>query len=147
VENDFADGNPGGSAPKGNTNAEIHGGFSNWRKAYDRLDESQRDYVEWKVDIDRERVSESVDIDPERREELLRERAVLRFFKDRSWADLLAVDDTDSGGGRGMMIETQMEYDGETYTVEKSNPAFGAAVRAMGRRRKIATRLGLHERE
>lgn len=147
VENDFADGNPGGSAPKGNTNAEIHGGFSNWRKAYDRLDDPQRDYVEWKVDTEREIVPESVDVDPERREELLRERAVLQLMEDRSWLDLLGVDDTGSGAGRGMMIEGEMEYNGETHTVEKSNPAFDAAARAMARRREIATRLGLHERE
>lgn len=147
VENDFADGNPGGSAPKGNTNAEIHGGFSNWRKAYDRLDDPQRDYVEWKVDTEGEIVPESVDVDPERREELLRERAVLQLMEDRSWLDLLGVDDTGSGAGRGMMIEGEMEYNGETHTVEKSNPAFDAAARAMARRREIATRLGLHERE
>lgn len=147
VENGFADGNPGGSAPKGNTNAEIHGGFSDWRKAYERLDDKTREYVEWKVDIEREIVSESVDVDPERREELLRERAVLGILEDRSWLDLLAVDDDGSGPGRGMVIEDEIEYDGETYTEIKANPAIDASLRASARRRKIASKLRLYERE
>lgn len=56
--NDFAEDNPGGGAPEGNTNSEIHGGFSDWEKAYDRLDESKRAYVDRLITDMRERAKE-----------------------------------------------------------------------------------------
>jgi len=43
--NDHAVDNDGG-APEGNANARIHGGFSDWRKAYDRFDEDTREMID-----------------------------------------------------------------------------------------------------
>lgn len=51
--NNNAVGNSGGGAPKGNFNAGIHAGFSDWRKHYERLwgeakewvDELTEDYI------------------------------------------------------------------------------------------------------
>jgi hypothetical protein len=35
--NDHAEGNPGGRPPDANSNVVIHGGFSDWETAYERL--------------------------------------------------------------------------------------------------------------
>jgi hypothetical protein len=141
VENDFAEGNAGGGAPNGNTNSQIHGGFGDWQNVYERLDDGEREYVEWLINTTRKRVK-ATDIDDERREQLLRERATLRLLLDRVWVDLLSADDG-SGPGRGMIIEEQREQNGETYTVAKANPAWNAETRIRQRKRTIGETLRL----
>jgi len=141
--NNFAEGNPGGSPPTGNINAKSHGAFCDWEKAYDRLDDAQRGYVERIRESFRDHIPECVDIEPERREELLRERQTLRILENRAWVDLLAVNDDGSGPGRGFTVETEQEIDGETYTVKKANPALEAERRARSRIWKISKELRL----
>lgn len=142
VENDFAKGNAGGGAPTGNTNAEIHGGFGDWQNVYERLDDGEREYVEWLINTTRKRVK-ATDIDDERREQLLREWATLRLLSDRVWVDLVCVDNDGSGPGRGMIIEERREHNGETYTVAKANPAWNAETRIRQRKRTIGETLRL----
>lgn len=138
-ENDHAEGNSGGSAPKGNANAEIHGGFSDWKKAYKRLDKDAKAYVDHLREEMRETAKEHApDVDPERRERLIKEKATLSILNRRTMMDSFPGPDT-----RGFAIEEEKEYKGETYTQQKLNPAFNAGHRISERKREIAKELKL----
>ena len=143
-ENDFAEGNAGGGAPEGNTNGEIHGGFADWRKAYDRLDEDTRAYVDDLRDCMRETAKEHApDVPEERRERLLKEKATLSVMWDRAAADTLGTPEDPVDGARGIVLREERELDGDTYTVEKANPAWQAGHSLTVRKRKIAEELRL----
>lgn len=143
--NDFAKGNSGGGAPEGNTNGRIHGGFSDWRKAYDRLDEDARAYVEKLRNDLRERAKEyAPDAPEERRERLIKEWATLSILYQRSSADTVGTPNDPVEGARGLIITEEREHNGETYTVEKANPALDAGLRISARRRQIDKELRLY---
>jgi len=139
--NDFAEDNRGGGAPEGNTNAEIHGGFADWRKAYERLDDETREYVDKMITDMRETAKEHApEVSKERREELLKEKATLSILWRKATFDAFAPEADDA---RGFVVKEDVEHDGETYTVEKPNPAIGATHQHSARKRQIAEELRL----
>lgn len=142
-ENDYAEGNSGGGAPVGNANAEIHGGFSDWKKAYERFDEDTRNHVDRLVEDMLERVAETApDVLAPRRKKLTREWMTLMMLKNRTGADAWCSPDG-SGPGRGFIVEKEISRDGETVTVEGANPALRAEVALSRRQREIAEELRL----
>jgi hypothetical protein len=143
-DNSYAEGNAGGGAPEGNTNAEIHGGFADWEKAYERFDEGTRDYVALLISDMRETAKEHApEVDAERREQLLKEKATLSILWDRAAADTLGTPKDPVEGSRGFVIEERREHGGETYTVHKANPALQAGHSLRSRKREIAKELRL----
>lgn len=141
--NDFAEGNAGGGAPEGNANAEIHGGFSDWRKAYERFDEDTREYVdkiaaEWRA----EAATHAPDVPAETRADLCLEKATTAILERRASADVWAALDG-SGPGRGLVVEKTVTRDGDPVTVEGLNPASRARHALSRRQREIADRLRL----
>jgi hypothetical protein len=146
-ENDFAEGNAGGGAPEGNTNSRIHGGFSDWRKAYERFDDDMKAYVERRVTDLVERVeSHTPDLMPERRERLAREYVVLWKLLDWVMFDVWAgIGENAAEDARGVMLKEDVEIDGETHTVDKPNPALGRDGTLRARRRKIREELRVYE--
>jgi hypothetical protein len=143
-DNSYAEGNAGGGAPEGNTNAEIHGGFSDWRKAYERFDADTRAYVDRMIADMREVAKKHApEVDADRREELLKEKATLSILWRRASFDTFGTPENPTEGARGVVIEEDVEIDGETYTVEKMNPAFEATFQHSGRKRQIAKELRL----
>jgi hypothetical protein len=140
--NDFAEGNPGGRPPENNDNAAIHGGFSDWRTAYERFqaDPDARERIEMLESEYVETASEHAgDLDSDRRERLARELATRRLLKQRAqedvWSDGTETDTDTDANGRGLLIE-----DGDGRTV---NPAHIAAHKHKQRTREIAKELSL----
>lgn len=142
--NDYAEGNSGGGAPESNTNAEIHGGFSDWEKAYERFDGDTRDYVDLLISDMRETAKEHApDLDAERREQLLKEKATLSVLWKRTAVDTLGTPKDPVEGSRGFVIEERREHNDETYVVHKANPALQAGRSIQSRKREIINELGL----
>jgi hypothetical protein len=133
--NDFAVGNSGGGAPPLNVNAEVHAGFSDWEKHYERLwgeakedaDEIAQEYVE---------ISKA-DLPPEVIEEKAREYATLGHM----W--MCVTKDTFE---RGWVLEREETHEptGETYTVHRRNPALRADIAISRRQRELARELRLY---
>jgi len=143
--NDHAVDNDGG-APELNANAEIHGGFSDWRKAYRRFDEETREYVDRiAADWIEEAAEHAPDVGAEERAELASEHATLSMMKQRASADAWCDPDGD-GPARGFVVERDVEIDGDTYTVTKANPALRAEHTLRRRQREIAETLRLYPR-
>jgi len=141
--NAHAEGNPGGGAPEGNANAEVHGGFSDRRKAYERFGEDTREYVDrLATDIQTTADEHAPDVPPDRRERLALEKATLSMLERRASADVWAAVDGD-GPGRGFVVEREIERGGETHTVDRRNPAFRAEIALSRRQREIAKELRL----
>jgi hypothetical protein len=141
--NDFAKGNPGGGAPKGNTNARVHGAWGDWEIAYDRFEGETKEYVDRLVESIQERAAEHApDVDEEKRAELAKEHATLGVLKRLAEKDVWGFI-TDSDTGRGVLVEEERE-DLER-NVEKLNPATKAVRRIVKRRRKIAEELCLRK--
>lgn len=142
-DNDHAVGNNGG-APKGNTNAQIHGGFGDWRKAYNRLDDDDREFVDQlATDMEETAAEHAPHVSADRRERLCLEMATLRLMARQAsedvWCDL-----DGSGSGRGIAVERTVTTDsGDTFTVQKPNPASRASHALRLRERKIAEDLRL----
>lgn len=150
--NDFAENNAGGGAPALNTNAQTANGiWSDWRKVYERLDGDKKEYVE--------RIAESIidssephtpDMDADRRERLAREDAVLRVLKGRVDFDIYAGLDTGgqepAADARGVMVEEEVVVDGESYTIDKQNPALDRRGQVTARQRAIREELRYYER-
>jgi len=140
--NDHAEGNDGG-APELNTNAQVHDGFADWRIAYERFDEETREWVDRiAADMAETAAEHAPDIREETREDLCREKAVLMQLASRASADVWCELDG-SGPGRGITVEREVEHDGETYTVERVNPASRAEYALKRRQREIAKELRL----
>ena len=141
--NDHAEGNPGGGAPNGNANAEIHGGFSDWRKAYERFDDATREFVDKiATDYQHEAAEHAPHIPADERVRLCREIATLSVLGRRARDDVwCGIDGSESG--RGLVVERAVTRDGTTYSVDGLNPASRAAVACSNRRREIAKRLRL----
>jgi len=143
-ENDFAEGNAGGGAPELNTNAEIHGGFGDWEKAYERFDADTRAYVHKLIECMRGEAKEHAPgVDADRRERLLKEKATLSILRRRAAADTLGTPKNPVEGARGLVIEETVDADGESYTVPKVNPAITAETKLSARQREIAKELKL----
>jgi hypothetical protein len=141
--NTYAAGNAGGGAPEGNTNARIHGGFSDWRKAYERFDEDTRAWVDRiAADYREEAATHAADVPAKTRAELCLEMATVSILGRRASADVWAGVDG-SGPGRGLVVEKTVERDGDTVTVEGLNPASRASHALNRREREIAERLRL----
>ena len=141
--NDHAEGNPGGSPPELNTNAEIHGGFGSWLRAYERFDDDTREYVETlAADLRKKAAEHAPDVDAETRAELAREWATLSMMWQRAAADTWCSTGDDAPG-RGFVVEREIEIDGGTYTVKRANPALRAEHTIQNRKREISERLRL----
>jgi hypothetical protein len=141
--NDHAVGNAGGGAPEGNANAEIHGGFGDWRKAYERFDEETREYIDQIAEDYRKVAAEHApEVPAERRAELTLEKATLMMVRRRAAADVFC-DIDGSGPGRGIVVETEVTIEGETHTRETLNPAFRARTAYFNRGFEIAEKLSL----
>jgi hypothetical protein len=137
-DNDFAKDNDGG-APANNSNATIHGGFSDWQTAYERFrkDPAARQRIETLVSAYLHTAQEhATDVDLDRRKELARELATRRVLKQRAQEDVWNDDNTDTDA-RGLLLE---DGDGRGRTV---NPAHNAAHRHSRRMREIAEELSL----
>jgi hypothetical protein len=132
--NDHAVGNPGGGAPELNTNAEIHGGYASWEKAYKRLEGDAKEHVEILCDCMREDM-EATDIPEQRREELIKERATLSILYLRAALDTFE---------RGVLLEEEHEHEGETFTTTKANPTLTRTADIIARKRQIADELELY---
>jgi hypothetical protein len=81
--NSYAENNDGG-APENNSNAAIHGGFSEWQTAYERFqsDPDAGERIEMLVSAYLETASEhAADLERERRKELAREMATRTELK------------------------------------------------------------------
>jgi hypothetical protein len=142
-DNDHAVDNDGG-APEGNANAEIHGGFADWKKAYRRFDDETQEYVDRIAADWRETAAEHApDVDADRRAELSREHATLSILHRRTSADTVAVPDG-SRPGRGFILTEERDIGGETHTVRKANPALRAGSSLSRRQREIAKDLRLY---
>jgi hypothetical protein len=138
--NDFAEGNPGGRPPENNSNAAIHGGFSDWRTAYKRFqtEPDARERIETLESAYLKTASEHADdLDDDRRERLARELATRRLLKQRAQADVWSDGDSDADtDARGLLLE---DGDGS----QKVNPAHIAAHKHKQRTREIAEELSL----
>ncbi len=138
--NDFAEGNPGGCPPEHNSNAVIHGGFSDWQTAYERFQENQdaHDRIEMLVSAYLETASEhAADLDSERRERLARELATRRVLKSRASKDVWGqLEDGSNSETRGFMLS---ESNGKPTV----NRAHAAAHQQKKRIREIAQELRL----
>jgi hypothetical protein len=138
--NDFAEGNPGGCPPENNDNAAIHGGFSDWRTAYERFrkDPAARQRIETLVSAYLHTAQEhATDVDLDRRKELARELATRRLLKQRAQEDVWSDGSDTDTDARGLLIE---DGDGRGRTV---NPAHIAAHKHKQRTREIAEELSL----
>lgn len=134
--NDFAKGNPGGGAPELNTNGAIHGGWSDWRKAYQRFDDETLETVEKLVaDMLETAAEHAPEVEADRREELARESATITILRRRASADAWGTIDG-SGNGRGLILT---DDDGN----QRVNPAHKAASSLRRRGREIAEELCL----
>jgi hypothetical protein len=141
--NNYAEGNPGSGAPESNANAEIHGGFADWRNAYERFDEDTRDYVDGlAADMGEQAAEHAPDVPAGRRDRLVLEKATLMVLERAASFDVWC-DPDGSGPGRGLVVEKEIEIDGETYTVDGTNPALRARVALSRRQREIAKELRL----
>lgn len=145
-ENDFAEGNAGGGAPELNTNAQTANGiWSNWRKVYDRLPEERKDYVD-RIAVERAEKVEpyTPEMDADRRERLALEYGVLRVIQGRVDYDIFAgMAENPAEDARGVYVKEDVEIDGETYTVDKPNPALTRDGSLRSRRRTIEEELNL----
>lgn len=117
-----------GGAPEGNANAEIHGGFADWEKAYERFDDETRAYVDRIAADWRETAAE---------------HATLSILHRRTSADTW-VEPDGSGPGRGFLLTEEREIGGETYTVAKANPALRVGSSFSRRQRETAEGLRLY---
>jgi hypothetical protein len=138
-DNNFAAGNDGG-APANNDNAAIHGGFSDWRTAYERFrkDPAARQRIETLVSAYLHTAQEhATDVDLDRRKELASELATRRLLKQRAQEDVWNDGDSDADtDARGLLLE---DGDGS----QKLNPVHNAAHWHSRRTREIAEELSL----
>lgn len=118
-ENENAVGNSGGGAPELNFNAGTHGGFSDWKRHYERLAEDDKRRVDERtagyIDCSRANLPDMV-IEGTARE--------LATLSDMWYGTTLNTLD------RGPVIEHEKMYDltEQTYTVYRLNPAFRAEI-------------------
>jgi hypothetical protein len=149
-DNNYAADNDGG-APANNSNAAIHGGFSDWRTAYERFrkDPAARQRIETLVSAYLHTAQEhATDVDLDRRKELARELATRRVLKQRAQEDVWNDDNTDTDAdadadadARGLLLE---DDDGDgARSGSKVNPAHIAAHKHKQRTREIAKELSL----
>lgn len=149
-DNDFAEGNAGGGAPELNTNAATaHGMWGDWRKVYDRLPEERKDYVDRLASGRVEKTKPyTPDMDADRRERLALEYTVLREIQGRVDYDIFAgfavqEDKEPAEDARGFAVKEEVEIDGETYEIDKRNPALDRRGEIAARRRRIERELNL----
>lgn len=129
-ENDFAKDNPGGGAPIGNTNSEIHGGWADPDKVYDRIEGEEKEFVE--------RLEESyiksskADLPEEEIKEKARRLSTYHLLWRKTTVDSFE---------RGWVFEEEIEYEGETYIKQKVNPALEAELRINSKDMKLMREL------
>jgi hypothetical protein len=143
--NDHADGNAGGGAPEGNTNAKTHGGFADWEQAYERFDRETRAWVDrlW-ADMRERAKRHAPEVSEARRERLLKEKATRTVLERRASVECFTGGDMSGDGpGRGWILTEERKVNGTVIEREKVNPAFEAKMQHATRQRKIAEELSL----
>lgn len=95
------------------------------------------------ADIRQRAAEHAPDVDPERRERLATEKATLLIQARQASADVWCGLDGE-GAGRGLLVETEREIDGDTVTIQDTNPAVRAEAALFRRQREIARELRLH---
>lgn len=128
--NDFAKDNSGGGPPTNNTNAEVHGGWSDPDKFYDRLEGDAKEYVDELTEchIDRSKA----DLPDDEIKEKAQELAVLQH----QWSGPAVAWLED-----GLVVTREREANGEVYTEKVVHPAFEAEIRLSKRKRKLMREL------
>lgn len=126
--NDNAVGNSGGGAPPLNTNAQIHAGFANIEKHYQRLEGEEKEWVDNLAEAIAER--SKADFSSTKRDRLALRIAILHH----KWH--CAVADTFD---RGWVIEREETHEptGETDTVRRLNPALRADLSMSRKMRRL----------
>lgn len=128
--NTYAENNPGGGAPVGNDNSAVHNGWADPDKFYERLDEDRKEYVD---KLTESYVKESKADLPE---DEIRKKA--RRLSTYHVQYLETAGDTFD---RGWVLEEEIEYEGETYTKRKVNPALKAGHRINSKDMKLMREL------
>lgn len=124
-----------GGAPKGNFNAGIHAGFSDWRKHYDRLGPDVREWVDNYADslITRSKA----DLPDSEIEAKARETGTLAHMWRCASADSFK---------RGWVLESEETHEptGKTYTIHRLNAALRADLAISRRKRALARELRVY---
>lgn len=129
-DNDYAKGNPGGGPPENNSNAVIHGGWSDPDKFYQRLEGEQKEFVD--------RLTESY---VKESKADLPEDEIHKKARRLSTYHLLWRKTTIDSFERGWVLEEEIECESETYTKQKLNPALEAEHRINSKDRKLMREL------
>jgi hypothetical protein len=114
---------------------------------YERFPEERKEYLD-RLTSDRVELVKphTPDMDPERRERLAREYTVLSEIQARVDFDLWAgIGENAAEDARGFLVKEDVVIDGETYTVDKPNPALTRSKTVSARRREIREELRLWE--
>lgn len=128
--NDYAEDNPGGGAPVGNDNSATHNGWADPDKFYERLEREQKEYVDKLTEC---YVEESkADLPEEEIQKKARRLAMCHMQWQSTTLDTFK---------RGWVLEEEIEYEGETYTKRKINPAFKAERRVRSKDMKLMREL------
>lgn len=135
LRNNNAVGNSGGGAPPLNFNAEVHAGFSDWEKHYERL---WGDAKEWVDELTKDYINRSrADLSDEEIEAKAREAGTLAHMWRCASADSFR---------RGWVLEHEETHEttGETYTVHRLNAALRADLAISRRKRRLARELRVY---
>lgn len=131
-----------GGPPEGNRNAAVHGGFTEWQNAYERITANGDSDTQARLETLKESylstaAENAPDVPTDRRKELARELATIKILKQRAqsdvWGEFEESTDTES---RGLVLKGDDEN-------QKVNPAHTAANRRRRRSREIARELRL----
>ncbi|WP_049942098.1 hypothetical protein [Haloterrigena turkmenica] len=132
-DDNFAEVNPGGDAPIGNDNSATHNGWSDPDKYYDRLEGKANEYVD---ELAESYIKESkADLPEDERRKKARRLATYHLQWDSAAADTLE---------RGVVLEEEIEHEGETYIISKINPAFEADNRINSKQMKLMRELRVY---
>ena len=130
VGNDNAAGNSGGGAPQGNANAVKYHGWSDPNIHYNRLEGEAKKWVDdrtnWYVELASADLSE---------EEITKKARRLATIEHQGWLSI--ADELD----RGIVLEREVEYNGQTFTKTVVNPATEAMFRLSSKERDLRDEL------
>ena len=130
--NNHAEGNAGGGAPEGNTNAVTYGAWCDWRKAYDRLSGDARSEVDELTESHIEHAK--ANLPSGLIEEKARELAMRHYLWRRA---------TLQTSEEGLILEEERDLGEITVQTSKANPGLTANVRHSRRQRQLMTELQL----
>lgn len=130
--NENAVGNSGGGAPRLNTNAAKHHGWSDPDKHYQRLEGDGKTWVDDRIAWYIEQANTDLSAD-----EIEAKARRLATIDHQNW--LTIIDTLD----RGLSIEREETHNGQTITRRVANPAFKAGYRLSKQEWELLDDLGL----